>query len=175
MSDALVRRPTELPRSISPAELAALRVREFLAFVVNDETFALPLQAVREILKPPPVTPVPRAKHEVIGIISVRGRITTVLDLRRRLRVAERPSGKHTRVLLVDGGDEVLGLLVDRVLQVYRLTEEEIEVAGVVGGDLSEHVYGIGRPRGGAQRSSKQMLDEEEILILLEPGPLLRR
>jgi len=168
---AAVRAPT------SASMLAVPIVRELLAFVIADETYALPLRSIREILKVPPITGVPRAPKDVLGIISVRGRITTVRDLRRLLKMPESATDKHTRVLLVEApDDEVIGLLVDRVLQVYRLDEDEVELAAVVGGDMSEHVMGVGRPRRSI-RGSEEEQDEgnEEILVLLDPGPLLRR
>jgi purine-binding chemotaxis protein CheW len=151
---------------------------EFLAFRLASETYAVPLSGVQEILKPPRITKVPRAAYEVLGIVSVRGRVTTVIDLRRRLRVAEAPVDKHTRVLLVDAGDEVLGLLVDSVLQVYRLYEDEVELASALGGDLNEYVMGIGRPRAVrtlGRASSEARDDPNDILILLAIEPLLRR
>tara|TARA_B100001750_G_scaffold229282_1_gene224513 strand:- start:1996 stop:2559 length:564 start_codon:yes stop_codon:yes gene_type:complete len=157
---------------------AAPTVRELLAFVIAHETYALPLRSIREILKVPPITGVPRAGHDVLGIISVRGRITTVRDLRRLLRMPEAPVDKHTRVLLVDAGQEVVGLLVDRVLQVYRLEEDEVELAAVVGGDVSEHVMGVGRPRRvrrGSDEVEVRGEEDDDILVLLDPGPLLRR
>jgi chemotaxis signal transduction protein len=85
---------------------------------------------------------------------------------------------KHTRVLLVDAGDEVLGLLVDSVLQVYRLYEDEVELASALGGDLNEYVMGIGRPRAVrtlGRASSEARDDPNDILILLAIEPLLRR
>ena len=175
---------TSARSSTSASMLAAAPiVRELLAFVIADETYALPLRSVREILKVPPITGVPRAGHDVLGIISVRGRITTVRDLRRVLRMPEGPVDKHTRVLLVDAGDEIIGLLVDRVLQVYRLDEDEVELAAVVGGDVSEHVLGVGRPRRIRRATEadsignrfKREEEDEDILVLLDPGPLLRR
>ncbi len=89
----------------------------------------------------------------------------------------ESPTDKHTRVLLVEADDdEVIGLLVDRVLQVYRLDEDEVELAAVVGGDMSEHVMGVGRPRKTVRGAEEESAEEnEEILVLLDPGPLLRR
>jgi len=163
--------------STSSSMLAAPVVRELLAFIIADETYALPLRSIREILKVPPVTGVPRAPKDVLGIISVRGRITTVRDLRRLLRMPESPTDKHTRVLLVEASeDEVIGLLVDRVLQVYRLDEDEVELAAVVGGDMSEHVMGVGRPRRPLRVDEDEVsAEDEEILVLLDPGPLLRR
>jgi purine-binding chemotaxis protein CheW len=168
----------------TPARLDEQRSRsdntayEFLAFRLASETYAVPLSGVQEILKPPRITRMPRAAHEILGIVSVRGRVTTVIDLRRRLRVAETPVDKYTRVLLVDAGDEVLGLLVDAVMQVYRLYEDEVELASQVGGDLNEYVMGIGRPRAVrtlGRSSSQDRDDPNDILILLAIEPLLKR
>ncbi len=60
-------------------------LEEYIGFRAAAEMFALPLTLVREILKPPPITEVPRARPDILGIVSVRGQITTVVDLRRRL------------------------------------------------------------------------------------------
>jgi purine-binding chemotaxis protein CheW len=80
----------------------------------------------------------------------VRGLLVTVLDLRRKLRLPERPLSRRARILLAKSEDsEVIGLLVDEVRQVVRLSENEIEVAAAaLGGDVAEHVLGVGRPEG---------------------------
>jgi purine-binding chemotaxis protein CheW len=125
-------------------------VREFLAFGLAGELYGVELTRIREILSPPPITIVPRASSDVIGVCSVRGLLVTVLDLRRRLDLEEAAPSRRSRILLteVESG-EVLGLYVDEVRQVMRLTENEIEPANaVLGGDVSEHVLGIGRPAG---------------------------
>ena len=132
----------------------AIKVRgprvEYLAFRLSADTYAVPIGEVREILKLPPVTEVPRAPKEIIGVVSVRGLLVTVLDLRQRLRVSGGDLGKKGRILLVTGAEnEVIGLYVDEVLQVHRLAENEIEVAtNVLGGKLADYVLGIGRPEG---------------------------
>lgn len=126
------------------------RVVEFLAFTLADEVYGIELRRIREILSPPPLTPVPRAPHDVLGVCSVRGLLVTVVDLRRRLRLAEGVPGRRTRILLsqTDGG-EVIGLYVDEVRQVMRFPSSKIEVAAtVLGGDVSAHVMGIARPSG---------------------------
>lgn len=159
-------------------------MREFLAFVVASETYALPLSCIREILRVPSVTPVPRAPRDVLGIISVRGQVTTLIDLRQRLRVQAAPVSSRTRVLLVDQGDEIMGLLCDRVQQVHRLSENEVELASVLGADAASYVMGIGRPGQGKPeaRDAREGKDakraesnEAEILILLDPIALLKR
>lgn len=174
MSKAIVRRdtmaPVTSPRMRGRAEARRDDIREYLAFGLAGERFALPLASIREILKLTSITEVPRSPVAVLGILSVRGRITTVIDLRRRLRMGGAERGKGSRILLVDGGTEVMGLLVDVVHHVVRLHDEEIELGAVVAGDLSEYVFGIGRP-GGIEAAE----EGEDILILLDPVPLLRR
>jgi purine-binding chemotaxis protein CheW len=78
----------------------------------------------------------------------VRGQLVTVVDLRRRLRLHEGPGSRRTRILLADAtGGEVMGLLVDEVLQVYRLSESEIEpAASALGGEVASYIAGIARP-----------------------------
>jgi purine-binding chemotaxis protein CheW len=137
---------------------------EYLAFRLGQDTYAVPIGEVREILKLPPVTEVPRAPTEVIGVVSVRGLLVTVVDLRQRLRITAGELTRKGRILLVNGAEnEVLGLYVDEVLQVYRLAEAEIEAAGsALGGKLADYVVGIGRP-------------EEALLILIDLRPVLGR
>jgi purine-binding chemotaxis protein CheW len=137
---------------------------EYLAFGLAGETYAVRIAQLAEILRPPPITEVPRAPSMVIGVISVRGKLVTVLDLRRRLRLVEAPIDRRSRILLVESGaGEQIGLLVDDVQQVWRLALEEIEPASVLGGDQAVHIAGIGRPAG----------SDGTMLILLDLRPLV--
>jgi purine-binding chemotaxis protein CheW len=122
---------------------------EYLAFILAGDVYAAPVALVREILKPPPLTTVPRAPSAVMGIISVRGQLVTVVDLRLRLRLSTSSFSRRARILLANaGGGEKLGLYVDEVLQVYRLSEAEIEPAMALGGDVAGYIAGIARPAG---------------------------
>ena len=125
-------------------------LREFLMFVVGGELFGIELTGIKEILSPPPITPVPRSSREVLGVCSVRGLLVTVLCLRRKLRLAETSSGRRSRILLTTSpAGETVGLLVDEVRQVVRLQASEIEAAAsTLGSDASEHVVGVARPPG---------------------------
>jgi purine-binding chemotaxis protein CheW len=125
-------------------------LREFLMFVVGGELFGIELTGIKEILSPPPITPVPRSSREILGVCSVRGLLVTVLCLRRKLRLAEMPTGRRSRILLTSSeSGETMGLLVDEVRQVVRLQASEIESsASTMGSDASEHVVGVARPPG---------------------------
>lgn len=184
-SDPIVKQRSAAPAKGSappPEEEAheAERLHEYLGFGLAEESYAIPLAHVREILKPPPITHVPRAPAYVPGIISVRGRITTIIDLRLRLQLPAAEVGKLSRILLVDAGEEIVGLLVDHVLQVFRLRDEEVEHAPAAGGDAADYVLGIGRPRGGrgvgrARDITAPLHRDDDILILLDPVALLKR
>lgn len=176
MSDAIQPRQTVVPAAVgSGSDEDEVTYHDFLAFVLAGESYALPLSGVREIMKPPPITEVPRAPRDVLGIVSVRGRVTTVIDLRRRLRLDESGAGRYARILLADTGSEVVGLLVDRVLAVNRLSDEEVELASTVGGDMAEYVLGIGRPQIKSRRAGDRGSEDDEIIILLDPAALLKR
>jgi purine-binding chemotaxis protein CheW len=137
---------------------------EYLAFVLAGETYAVQIAHIAEILRPPPITEVPRSPRMVRGVISVRGKLVTVVDLRRRFRLPEAALDRKTRVLLSDvGSGEQLGLLVDEVQDVWRLANEEIEPANILGGEQAPHIAGIGRPAG----------SDGAILILLDLRPIL--
>lgn len=157
---ALAPRKTEARSALQRADELGKRA-EYLAFTLGPEAYAIEIGAIVEILKPLPITEVPRADPGVVGVMSVRGKLVTVVDLKRRFRLARTFSiDKKSRILLVDAGDEELGLLVDEVMQVYRLSETEIEPPTVLGSEQPPYVIGIGRPPGGI------------VLLLLDLAPL---
>lgn len=137
---------------------------EYLALVLGTESYAVQIAHVAEILRPPPITEVPRASRNVLGVVSVRGRLVTVVDLRRRFGLPEAPLDWRSRVLLADAGTgEQIGLLVDEVRQVWRLSADEIEAPNALGGEQPAHIAGIGRPADSAGT----------VLILLNLAPIL--
>ncbi|HEX7602268.1 MAG TPA: chemotaxis protein CheW [Polyangiaceae bacterium] len=146
---------------------------EYLAFKLAGDTYAVRIGSVAEILKPPPITDVPRAGRSIVGVVSVRGRLVTVVDLRRRFGLPESAGDARTRILLVAAGaEELVGLLVDEVLQVYRLAESEIEPATVLGGEQPAHIIGIGRPASVAAAPGGRR-GPETVLVLLDLRPVI--
>ena len=143
---------------VRPRVAALLRIRgddaderfEYLGFRLGEETYAVPIDRIGEILRIPPITTVPRASEAIMGVVGVRGRVLTVLDLRGRLGSSAPPPTRHARILVLPWSDhESVGLYVDGVLQVYRLTNAEIEPASAgLGRDVGDHVVGIARVDG---------------------------
>ena len=106
------------------AEVESVAVRQLLTFVLDASPYALPVARVREIVRVRPITPVPRVPSDVCGVISLRGEILEVIDLRLRLRLRAAANGRASRILVVhssDGG--VAGLLVDGVSEVLAFPD----------------------------------------------------
>jgi purine-binding chemotaxis protein CheW len=125
--------------------------KEVLAFGLGDEEYGLDILRIREIIKVRPMTEVPRAPAFVPGIISVRGQVIPVFDLRMRLKLKPRTNAlaKEARILIAIKDQDPYGLIVDVVHQVVRMRDEDIEPPPqMIGAADSEFIEGIGRPRG---------------------------
>jgi purine-binding chemotaxis protein CheW len=104
--------------------------REFVTFTLDGDPYALPIERVREIVRMRPITPVPRVPAAIRGVISLRGEVVEVLDLRRRFGLPEREPTRSSRIIVLHGDDgAVTGLLVDSVRDVLRITEEHVRPA----------------------------------------------
>jgi len=102
-------------------------LRELLCVEVGGEPYALPIERVREIVRMCPLTRVPRAPALVLGVISLRGEILQVLDLRRALGAAALPPTRRSRIVVLHGeAGDVAGWLVDAVSEVLRVPEAEL-------------------------------------------------
>jgi purine-binding chemotaxis protein CheW len=108
-------------------EAAPEELRQLLSFQIADASYALPVECVREIVRLRPITPVPRTPTEVRGVISLRGEIVQVIDLRRRLGAAEAESTRRARIIVVQAEDAgIAGLLVDGVREVMRVAPSDL-------------------------------------------------
>ena len=128
------------------AETSAVDQVELLSFVIAGEQYAVSIDHLVEIVTPRVATPVPNADPTIVGIISLRGTIVTVIDVRRKLRHPSAEKGKETRIIVVERGGETLGFEVDRVLRVLKVDTAAIEPHPVVhSSELSEAVRGVFR------------------------------
>ena len=157
------------------SESLHVQMQDFLGFQVGREIYALPIVAVHELTRVPTITEVPRGPKEVLGVISVRGHVTTLFDMSRMLGMPETTPTDASRVLLVRRDEETLGLLVDRVLRVYRLAAEEIESEPGLTQELASYVVGIARPRESRAVRERRSATRSsgEVLILLDLDQML--
>ncbi len=138
------------PASASPVTQVG---GKYLTVILNDATYGLAVLKVREIIRMPPITPVPRAPAHVIGVFNLRGRIVPVIDLRLKLArdasFGEQTCIVVTQVKLPTSQQIQMGLIVDRVEDVVNLAAAEIGPPPDCGGKVdSRHVLGMAKIRG---------------------------
>ena len=105
----------------------ATLLREFLTFRLAGDPYAVPVERVREIVRMRPITPIPRVPAALRGVISLRGEIVEVVDLRLKLGLTPTEPTRASRIIVLHGDDgRMSGLLVDAVTDVLRVTEEAI-------------------------------------------------
>jgi len=98
--------------------------RQIVAFRAGEEVFGLEIGNVREVIEYREVTPVPRAPEFVAGIISLRGAILPVVDLRKRIGVEPTEPGPETVILVLEVDGRRVGLVADRILDILKAGPE---------------------------------------------------
>ncbi|MBE0502683.1 MAG: purine-binding chemotaxis protein CheW [Desulfuromonadales bacterium] len=123
--------------------------RRWLAFSLGSEDYALDISMIREILKPREITEIPRVPDFLLGIISLRGNIIPIFDLKRRLGLGEATIDQDSRIIVCQEGDRLAGLLIDRITQVTSIQEEGIEPPpAIFSGRDRALLDGVGRVQG---------------------------
>ncbi|MBB4196847.1 chemotaxis protein CheW [Rhodoblastus sphagnicola] len=143
------------------AEAAADDSRQFVIFHIGGERFAVALEDVQEIIRPPNVVHMPLCPASLEGLANLRGVVLPVVNLRRAFNFAEKPADDATRVVVLDYGRPV-GLVVDRMANVVTIEKERIEPASAIRSALDAEVLdGLIRDADG--RSVLMILDCQAI------------
>ncbi len=100
---------------------------KFVTFYLDKEEYGLPISEVQEINRVIDITRVPNAPEHVMGVINLRGKIVPVIELKHRLKLGETQVGKDSRIVVVEYGPRILGMMVDRVSQVLNIASSQIE------------------------------------------------
>lgn len=120
-----------------------------VGFRVGAETFGLPISLVHEIVRVPEITAVPDSAQFVEGVINLRGRIISVVDLRKRFGQAATDPSKKNRVIVVDWEGKLVGLMVDAASEVVRIPHSEVEPAPrVLNNENASYVTAVGKYQG---------------------------
>ena len=134
-----------------PEEAGAVtdEVSEMLRFRLGREEYVIDIMEIKEIIKPRDTTEIPHAPDFITGVLSLRGLIVPVFDLRLRLHMESSGSSGKERVIVVRNGDGYRGLLVDEVVQVVKIPVSAMEnPPAVLDGIDREFVSGLGRFEG---------------------------
>ncbi|WP_396589403.1 chemotaxis protein CheW [Bermanella sp. R86510] len=119
-------------------------VLQWVTFRLDDETYGINVMQVQEVLRHMEIAPVPGAPPYVLGIINIRGNVVTVIDTRQRFGLQPGDVTDHTRIVVIETENQVVGIMVDAVAEVVYLRQSEIETTPNVGNEeTAKFIQGV--------------------------------
>ena len=103
------------------------RELHIVGFQVGRETYGVPITSLHEIVRVPEITAVPDAPDYLEGVINLRGKIVSVMDLRKRFGEKQALLKKQNRILVVEHGGRLAGLIVDSASEVLKIPSDAVE------------------------------------------------
>ena len=110
---------------------------QLVVFSLGHEEFAVEVTQVREIMRMEEITRMPKSPSFVEGIINLRGQIIAVIDLAQRLNLQSGEQTGETRIIVVEAEELKVGMIVDSVSEVLRVSSESVEVTPTLAADVS--------------------------------------
>jgi len=129
---------------------------QLVSFKLSDETYGIEITKIREIILVGQITRVPETPHYIKGLINLRSSVIPVIDLRARFSLAENELTEDSRIMVLNVGRRTIGIVVDSVNEVLRVSEEQISPAPPTVASMgNQYMTGLVRL-------------EEQLLILLD-------
>jgi purine-binding chemotaxis protein CheW len=125
---------------------------EYVTVMIGGQLFGLPISKVQDVFMPERMARVPLASAEIAGVLNLRGRIVTAIDMHCRLGQGKRPTDRSAMAVGIEFHGESYGLLIDSVGEVLKLAENTSEPVPV---NLDPH---LARVSSGVYRLEKQLL-----------------
>jgi purine-binding chemotaxis protein CheW len=135
--------------------------QKFLTFFLADEEYGLEILKVQEIIGLLPITRVPRTPPFMRGVINLRGKVISVVDLRLKFGMPAIEATAETCIIVVQAASMEMGIIVDKVSEVLAIGSGEIDESPSFGTTVNtDYILGIGK----AQGKVKLLLDIDKVL-----------
>ncbi len=132
-----------------------------VGFRIGRETYGVPITSLHEIVRVPEITAVPDAPEYMEGVINLRGKIVSVVDLRKRFGQSKISPSRRNRILVIEHKGRLCGLIVDSASEVLKIPASDIEPSAAVFQESTVNaVTGLGKHKG-------------RLIVLLDTGKLL--
>jgi purine-binding chemotaxis protein CheW len=129
---------------------------QLVSFKLSDETYGIEITKIREIILVGEITRVPETPHYIKGLINLRSSVIPVIDLRARFALAENELTQDSRIMVLNVGRRTIGIVVDSVNEVLRVSQDQISPAPPTVASLgNQYMTGLVRL-------------EDQLLILLD-------
>src|ERR1700737_5139900 len=109
------------PAKPTPTQAANSEERQLVVFQLGPELYGVEISRVHEIIRLQSVTRVPHTPEFVEGVINLRGKVISVINLRRRFGLPPAEHSRASRIVVVDINDQVIGMVVDGVSELLRV------------------------------------------------------
>lgn len=110
------------------SDTATRRSKKYLVFRLSDNSYGVPLSDVREVIGLPQCVPIPSAPSYFLGLINLRGKVVSALDLKKKLGVSSQTNAvKRPAVIITECGGVTLGCVVDAISEVLAIEDSRIE------------------------------------------------
>ncbi len=163
MSTATLESPAQSQTGATVAQdtlAATADSMQLISFNLSEETYGIEITKIREIIRMGQITQVPETPHYIKGLINLRSTVIPVIDLRARFGLAEGELTDDSRIMVLNVGTRTIGIVVDAVSEVLRVTGDQISEAPPTIASLgNEYMTGLVRL-------------EEQLLILLDVDQL---
>ncbi|MBN1217756.1 MAG: purine-binding chemotaxis protein CheW [Anaerolineae bacterium] len=153
---------------------------QLVVFELNKESYGVNVKQVQSIIPMQDIVSVPNAPMFIEGVVNLRGSVIPVVDLRTRFGLPQPPppdnaesngkKGKKKQVIVISELDDLLvGLIVDKVTEVIRIAEENIEPPSPLLASVdTAYLRGIGKFRKKAEQEERVSEEEDKLVILLD-------
>ncbi|MBF0568322.1 MAG: chemotaxis protein CheW [Nitrospirae bacterium] len=121
-------------------------VLQLVTFTLGTEEYAIDILRVQEINRMTDITIVPNAPPFVEGVVNLRGKVIPVVSLRKKFEIEDRASDESSRVMIVDLQGVTIGLIVDAVSEVLRVSSDIVESTPPMSSNIdTEFIFGIAK------------------------------
>ena len=128
------------------AKDSEIELIQLVSFKLDNVEYGVNIMVVDEILRYPQITRVPNTPDFIKGVINLRGNVIPVIDVRKRFGLSKTKVSDLTRIIVVEIEEKYVGLLVDNVHQVVRMSPSEIDPpSSLLEGVSEDFISGIGR------------------------------
>ena len=111
------------------SEQSADDLLQLVIFQLAGEEFGVDIMQVQEIIRMPEITRIPQSPEYVEGVINLRGKIIVVVNLDTRFDLRSKELDDDSRIIIVEVGESIVGMIVDSVSEVLRLSSSNVESA----------------------------------------------
>ncbi|URZ02669.1 chemotaxis protein CheW [Clostridium felsineum] len=118
---------------------------KFLIFNTDGEQYGIEIKHVIEIIGISPISEIPELPKYIRGVINLRGKVIPVIDIRLRFNKSFKEYNDRTCIVIIEVEDMLIGVIVDKVLEVLRIKEEEIMEPPEISRDKKGYIKAIGK------------------------------